>query len=410
VCAVLAAGVVAGCGKDNGGGGSSGGGGGSVKTGIGVTDKTISLGLITDLSGIFAPLAIPLVDGTKLYWAKANAAGGVCGRQVKLIIKDNGYDVQKAVVQYRAIQPDVAAFQELLGSPMTAALAPKLKSDGTFAMLVSWASSLLGQDNLVITGATYDLEQINALSYLMDKGLLKKGDKIGDVYFEGEYGENGLKGTQAFADANGMSVVEQKIQPTDEDMTGQVAALKRAGVKAISVTTGPTQLASVAGVAAGSGFNVPVTANNPAYDPALLASPAGPAVKANVYVGQSVVAYNSKAPGAVAARKAFEKKYGTKNAKAAVGFGWAQAAQMKEILSQACDDGDLTRDGLVKAVSQVKGSDFDGIMSGKLDYSDRSAPSTRASFVLRPADVPGGLKQLGGAIESKTAKGYDPAA
>ncbi|MEA2171482.1 MAG: hypothetical protein QOF76_4782, partial [Solirubrobacteraceae bacterium] len=329
VCAVLAAGVVAGCGKDNGGGGSSGGGGGSVKTGIGVTDKTISLGLITDLSGIFAPLAIPLVDGTKLYWAKAYAAGGVCGRQVKLIIKDNGYDVQKAVVQYRAIQPDVAAFQELLGSPMTAALAPKLKSDGTFAMLVSWASSLLGQDNLVITGATYDLEQINALSYLMDKGLLKKGDKIGDVYFEGEYGENGLKGTQAFAKANGMTVVEQKIQPTDEDMTGQVAALQRAGVKAIAMTTAPTQFASVAGVAAGSGFNVPITANNPAYDPALLASPAAAAVKANVYVGQSAVAYNSKAPGAVEARKAFEKKYGTKNAKAAVGFGWAQAAQMK---------------------------------------------------------------------------------
>ena len=35
---------------------------------------------------------------------------------------------------------------------------------------------------------------INALDYLKDKGKIKSGDKIGHVYFEGEYGENGLAG------------------------------------------------------------------------------------------------------------------------------------------------------------------------------------------------------------------------
>ncbi len=95
---------------------------------------------------------------------------------------------------------------------------------------------------------------INGLSkLLLEDGKIAKGDKIGQVYFEGEYGENGLQGTEAFAEENGMTVVEQKIKASDEDMSGQVAALKRAGVKAIGMTTALMQLASEAGVAAFEG-------------------------------------------------------------------------------------------------------------------------------------------------------------
>ena len=46
--------------------------------------------------------------------------------------------------------------------------------------------------------------------------MIKPGDKIGHVYFEGEYGENGLKGSEVRSRSkNGMTVVEQKIsRPT----------------------------------------------------------------------------------------------------------------------------------------------------------------------------------------------------
>lgn len=208
-CAVLAAGIVAGCGKNE-GGGSSNSSSGDVKTDKGVAAKTITLGLITDQSGVFAPLAVPIVDAKQAYWEGVNEDGGVCGRQVKLEIRDNGYDVQKAVTQYRGVVDDVAAFNDLTGSPMVAALTPRLERDGTFAQIVSWASSLLGNESLLITGATTAQEQYNTLQYLLDEGKLSEGDKIGAIYFEGEYGEDGLKGTKAFADANGMEVVERR--------------------------------------------------------------------------------------------------------------------------------------------------------------------------------------------------------
>ena len=171
-------------------------------------------------------------------------------RQVNLIVKDHGYDPQKAVVQYRDVGPKIAALQQLLGSPITAALLPTLKTDRMLSLLSAWPSSLLGNDFIIEIGAPYDIELINGLDYLKDKGKIKSGDKIGHIYFEGEYGENGLKGVKYWASKNGATVVEQKIQPTDEDMSGQVAAFKSAGVKAIAVTTGPKQLASLAGIAA----------------------------------------------------------------------------------------------------------------------------------------------------------------
>src|SRR5436190_9138942 len=91
--------AVGACGKSSSSSSSSSSGG--VKGGPGITAKTISLGVLTDLSGIFAPFGQPGTQAHQLYWKEQNARGGVCNRTVKLIIKDHGYDPQQAVTQYR---------------------------------------------------------------------------------------------------------------------------------------------------------------------------------------------------------------------------------------------------------------------------------------------------------------------
>src|SRR3954464_5982518 len=166
--AVILALAVAGCGSkgSSSSSGSSSGGGGSIKAGPGVTDKTISLGILTDLSGVFAPLAGPLTKANQMFWDQQNGKGGVCRRKVTLIVKDHGYDPQKAVVQYRDMGPKIAGLQQLLGSPITAALLPTLKSDRMISLLSAWPSSLLGEDFVIQIGAPYDIELINALDYL----------------------------------------------------------------------------------------------------------------------------------------------------------------------------------------------------------------------------------------------------
>ena len=100
----LLAAVVAGCGsKAEESAAPAAGESGSLKTGPGVTDTRSRLGLLTDLTGVFAALGKPIVQGTQLFWEQQNAAGGVCDRTVELDVKDHGYDPQKAVVQYREL-------------------------------------------------------------------------------------------------------------------------------------------------------------------------------------------------------------------------------------------------------------------------------------------------------------------
>jgi ABC-type branched-subunit amino acid transport system substrate-binding protein len=401
---LLAMGVAA-CGSK---GDKSDSGGGSVKPDQGVTDKTITRGVLTDLSGVFAPLAQPLTRANQLFWKQQNAKGGVCGRQVKLVIKDHGYDPQKAVVQYREISPNILALQHLLGSPVTAALLPTMKSDKMPALLSAWPSSLLVNDNIIIVGTTYDIEMINGLDYLMKEKGLKSGDKLGHLYFEGEYGENGLKGSKAFAEKNGMTIVEQKIKATDEDMTGQVSAFKKAGVKAILATTAPTQLASVAGIAASQGLNVPILGNNPTFDPALMKTPAAKALVANAYISSSLAPYNLDKPLVKQVGDDYSAAYPKDDKKAAIQFGWAQSLVAYEILNQACKDKDLTRQGFIDAKNKLSGIDTGGLTAASLDYAKAGQPSERAVYIARPdAKAPGGLNALPGTFESDQAKSYE---
>src|SRR3954468_13780083 len=136
---------VAACGKSKSGGGESSGG---VKGGPGITEKTITLGVQTDQSGVFAALGTVITQANRLYWKQQNAAGGVCGRQVKLIVKDHGYDPQTAVTQYRDIAPKVAALLQVIGSPISAALLPTWQRDNMTALLAAWPPTLLDKENV----------------------------------------------------------------------------------------------------------------------------------------------------------------------------------------------------------------------------------------------------------------------
>jgi len=405
------AGTVAACGDDddNGGGGDgNGAASGELKTGPGVTADTIRLGILTDSSGVFAGLGIPLTDGNKAFWKEQNAQGGVCERRVTLSIKDHGYDPQKGVTQYRQMKDKILAFNQLLGSPITAALLPSLQTDTMVSVLASWASSLTANPNVLITGASYDIEMINAIDKLVEDGKVKDGDKIGHIFFEGEYGENGFAGAKHGAEVNGLELVEQKIKATDTDLSGQVATLKRDGVKAILVNTGPRQMASIAGVAAASGFNVPIVGSGPTFDPALLETPAAKALVANVTLVAGTSAYSSDAPGAKAAVAAYEKHFPKGGKKYSVMAGYAESKIMYEVLNQACQDKDLTREGLQAAARKLSAVDTEGLVAGTLDYSKLGEPPSREVFFYKvDPKADGGVTQVGEPALSDNAKAYE---
>ncbi|MEV0091094.1 ABC transporter substrate-binding protein [Streptomyces sp. NPDC050738] len=390
--------------KDDGAQKSSGG----VKTGDGVTATTIPLGVLTDLTGVYASLGKSVTQAQQLWVKQTNDAGGICNRKIELTVRDHGYDPQKAVAAYTELEPKVLGYVQFIGSPFVAAV--KQRIDGQDKGLVlpqAWSASLLGSPYIRVLGATYDVETINAVDYLLTQKKIAKGDKIGHVYFEGDYGENALAGSKYAAEQAGLTVVEQKIKPTDNDMSAQVAALKQAGVKAIVLSAGPRQAASLVGVAAAVKFNVPIIGNNSAFAPQLLKTAAGPALANNYYIAASTLPIGSTEPAPTKLAKEYAAAYPKDGLDNGVVAGWSAASVYGEVLKKACADKNLTREGIDKALLTIK--DYDNGFGMAHDLSDPKSPSTRESVIMKPdLQVPGGLKVVQEAAVAKAAESFTP--
>ncbi|WP_329268958.1 ABC transporter substrate-binding protein [Streptomyces sp. NBC_01451] len=405
--------AVAGCSskaKDDDGGDSASASAGGVKTDVGVSDRTITLGALTDMTGVYATLGKSVTQAQQLYVKQLNAVGGVCGRQVALTVRDHGYDPQKAVSGYTELAPKVLGFAQFIGSPFVAAV--KQRIDGQDKVLVlpqAWAASLLGSPYIRVIGSTYDIETINAIDFLINEKGIKKGDKIGHVYFEGDYGESALAGAKYMAEKSGLTIVEQKIKPTDNDMTAQVAALKQAGVKAIVISAGPRQAASLVGVAAAGGFGVPVIGNNSAFAPQLLATQAGPALSANYWVASPSLPIGADTPQAQKLVADYRAAYPSDSLDNGVVAGWTAASVFGEALKKACASKDLTREGVDKALLTINA--FDVGFGSPQDFTDPKSPSSKESVILQPdKSATGGMKVVRESEASSVAEGYSPGA
>ncbi len=359
-----------------------------VKIGRGIDGTTIHLGALTDLTGVFAALGKDIVNAQSLYWKTQNSGDKICGKYtVDETVKDHGYDTQRGIQLYSSIHNDVLAIEQTIGSPINTGLLPQFAKDHMVNIPAAWAQSLTESPEIAIVGATYEVEMINVLDYLLKEGKLKEGDKIGHIYFEGEYGAGGLAGSKYFAKQHGMTVVERQIQPTDTDMTAQVSKLKADGVKAIALTVAPGQTASVAGVASAQGLNIPIVGNNPVFAPALLKGPAGASLKQNLYVASPVAPFD-KLPDLLKSYQAAHPGDPTLG----VVFGTAAADVMRQILDKACENGDLTPEGVSKAKDEL-GTVETGGLAVPLTFKTGTSPSD-ASYIFRAADVPGGAKAV----------------
>jgi len=407
ITAVALALAVGACGK----GGDDGGGGGSgdVKTGPGATADTITLGYLPDLSGVFAPNGKAMMEGANLYWDEKNKAGGICGRDVEIKVQDTGYDPQKAVAAYQQMSGDVIGLGLVLGSSITSALLPSVEQEGMFLNFAGWTSDILPNENVAIAGTTYDIEAINAVDFLMKEKGVEAGDTVGHLYFEGDYGENALKGSKFAAGKHDLKIVEQKITPAETDMTGQVAAFKRAGVKAILFSAAPPQAASLAGVAAAQKLDVPIVANGPGWTPQLLTTPAAKALTADYYVVSSMAPLSVQDDGVQKFLDAYEQKYpkGTPSSNGSL-YAYAGAQIADAALTKACENKDLTRKGVLDALHSLDSLDTGGTIAGTLDFTDSSKPPGKLVYIAKVSkDAPGGLESLGEPSQAPDAETYD---
>ncbi|MEU4443446.1 ABC transporter substrate-binding protein [Actinosynnema sp. NPDC050801] len=374
-----------------------------IKAGPGVTGDTISLGVLTDMTGPFSATSLIRIKGYELFLGELNERGGICGRKVELKQADHGYDVDRALQAYFELEPQVLGFMDVTGAPMTEAIEPDLMQTRAIAAPASWSASLLGNPHMMIVGTTYDLDVINGLDHLKRSGAIRDGDTIGHVHVDSDYGRNALEGSTFAAEKWGMRLVAKAV-PETADVAAQVGELRAAGAKAVFLSTSPQQTATAVATAERLGWDVPFLVNAAGYDPLILESPAAAAVVKRVQVVSPIAPFATDLPGPRAVAEAFTRKYPDLEPTGSVDHGYVIGVAFAAILGKACAERDLTRDGVLRAFQDTNMVDTNSL-TGQLRFSLVGRPSATQSYIAKPDPAtPGGLAVVANLFESELVK------
>jgi ABC-type branched-subunit amino acid transport system substrate-binding protein len=214
-------------------------------TNEGILPTEIVIGTHQDLSGPIKFWGVPVSNGMKMAVEEINAAGGINGRQLKMILEDNGYDPKKAVLASQKMverdkvfamiggmgsAPTLAA-QDILFDAGVLQLFPLTAAEFTFKFDPAKPQERLKFNNLL----PYVESTRAALKYMMEWKGFKKPCVM---HQDDEYGKNVLDGFTQQLEA-------LKVQPASvtsykrgvSDFSAQIAKMKSDGCDLVVLGT-----------------------------------------------------------------------------------------------------------------------------------------------------------------------------
>ncbi len=212
----------------------------------GVTDKEILIGEVLMLSGPAAFIGKSAYVGSKLAAAEINAAGGVNGRQLKMLYEDDGYVPARSVSAMRKLVDvdKVFAVTGTTGGSGVTAVMPVLDQAKvpTIVHVAPNAAVLQPRKATVfMVGPDYDVAAYEGLRYLAEKEG-KRGAKFAVLYQNDDYGKGVLRGFQkAVADFKLNAVAEVPYQRGAKDFSAEALKLKEAGAEVLYLGTTVTE-------------------------------------------------------------------------------------------------------------------------------------------------------------------------
>ncbi len=229
---------------------SGGGGAGTTST---EGTAPVKIGGIFDLTGATADVGVPYAEGVKAFVDWINSKGGVAGHTIELISNDYAYKVPNAEQLYSqyVAQDKVAAIQGW-GTGDTEALRTKIATDKIPFMSASYSANLAtiadAPYNFLI-GTTYSDQMVIALRWALQDWAAKGqsgAPKVAFLYNDSPFGKSPLPEGQAFAQENGIEMLEVAMPRGATDLTAELTQVKDFAADYIIIqnTSGPGSLAA----------------------------------------------------------------------------------------------------------------------------------------------------------------------
>ncbi|WIY27483.1 ABC transporter substrate-binding protein [Parasedimentitalea psychrophila] len=334
----------------------------------GVSDTEVVIGSVNDLSGVFAAVGVPAVNGANLRFAQVNAAGGVHGRQIRFVVEDNGYQIPRAMQGYNKLlnRDKVFAMLLSLGTPMNTAGFKLLDPKGIPNISPLSASVQMLQEPISnkFTGFSSYWDQVQAgVRYLAAEFDAKE---ICSMYIPSDFGKEISDSTKDISATLGLSFAAETTHKPDElDFVGSLTKLKAAGCDVVTLALGVRQGITVAGTAKKLGWSDVKFLNSSAGFLGVVAAVPG-GVTEGLYASAGWVDLAARADDAVAAK--FIADYAAEFGKPASGFamlGYTAADTLVRALDAAGPD--LTHDAFLGGMESL--SYFDALTDTQITYA-----------------------------------------
>ncbi|MCZ7525240.1 MAG: ABC transporter substrate-binding protein [Acidimicrobiia bacterium] len=384
---------------------------GPPEAAAGFDGTTIRLGVLTPQTGLASLIGIPLTAGNQVYFDQLNDAGGVAGQyQVELVLEDTEYVADIAVQAYNKTKGDVVMYTQVLGTDVTNAVLPQMKRDRKVASPATLDAEWVLEETLLPVASPYQVQMMNGADWYFTEGGGEGQTACAIIQNDG-YGEAGLEGVEAAAEAQGFEVATvARYELGAPDMTAQIQQLIDNNCEVVFATTLASDTSKVFGKAAELGFAATWLLQTPGWLGQFVGTGLVDYLEANVFVlSQGGPAWgDTSVPGMANMLSAIEQYKPDQGPDFYFAFGYLQAQTVHALLEKAVELGDLSEDGILAALEQLGTVSYDGLMSEYVygPVGERNPPRDTSINAVDRAG-PWGWSQVVANYESDTAAEYE---
>jgi len=228
--------------------------------------ETVKLGLVAAMSGQSAKSGEAIVRGLSVAIDEINAKGGLLGKKVELIVRDDESNPAKGAVAARELvqREKVAALFGGLDTPVSLAIVP-FANQTKVPFIGVWAAGTPITRNGAAENYAFRVSAVDELvdSALVDYSIAKyQTKKPGMILINNPWGESNEKGLKAALAAKGIVHAGiEKFETNDVDVVPQLTRLKEAGADVLYLVANVAPSSQVVKSLDRMGWNVPIVSH-----------------------------------------------------------------------------------------------------------------------------------------------------
>jgi len=211
----------------------------------GVSSSEILLGGTAPLSGPESAYSV-VAQGADAYFKYVDDHGGVFGRKVRYLYRDDAYEVAQTIAATKELveQDHVFAIFNTVGTEHSLAIRPYLNGLGVPELFVGSGASALVRDAKQYPWTIGYLPSFVAEGRVYGRYIARTRPKarIAVLYEDSDFGRDLLNGLQAGLGGKGSIVAKQTYAVTDADLTSQLTALRASKADTLMLFALPKQV------------------------------------------------------------------------------------------------------------------------------------------------------------------------